>query len=131
MTTRIRTIPNKPIPHGTKNGYNNYRCRCRDCRRAWSAYYSQFVTIPCPNCGTPILGRYRPGAMCRACRAIAKTIPLDERHGTETGYSKGCRCDSCRTASNEARRNRPARRSGGDAAYLRNRRQAQRLTNVR
>lgn len=24
----------KPIPHGTQNGYGNYRCRCDECRKA-------------------------------------------------------------------------------------------------
>lgn len=24
--------------HGTANGYNNLRCRCERCRKAWAAY---------------------------------------------------------------------------------------------
>jgi len=25
--------------HGTANGYNNYRCRCRPCTDAWAEYH--------------------------------------------------------------------------------------------
>lgn len=25
--------------HGTHNGYNNYGCRCDDCRAAWTKYH--------------------------------------------------------------------------------------------
>ena len=25
------------IPHGTTNGYSNYRCRCDECKAVWNA----------------------------------------------------------------------------------------------
>lgn len=27
-----------PTPHGTSNGYVNFRCRCDECRAAWRDY---------------------------------------------------------------------------------------------
>lgn len=30
----MRTVRTGPTPHGTYNGYTNYRCRCRPCKDA-------------------------------------------------------------------------------------------------
>lgn len=34
-------MTDKPIPHGTRNGYVNYKCRCADCRRVNAEYGRQ------------------------------------------------------------------------------------------
>lgn len=37
-----KSIPNQPIPHGTPNGYGNYKCRCDECKEANSDYYKAY-----------------------------------------------------------------------------------------
>ena len=32
------------VPHGTAGGYTNHRCRCVECRRAWSLHISEYRT---------------------------------------------------------------------------------------
>lgn len=34
--TKKKTKKKKKIPHGTANGYNNYGCRCKRCKKAWA-----------------------------------------------------------------------------------------------
>lgn len=29
-------------PHGTVNGYNNYQCRCRRCKKAWNVHMKAY-----------------------------------------------------------------------------------------
>ena len=29
---RLRTVPDRDIPHGTLSGYTNFGCRCGECR---------------------------------------------------------------------------------------------------
>lgn len=91
------------IPHGTANGYNNYKCRCVLCREAWRVYHANRVATPCVDCGQPCSGRYKPGSRCRDCAVIASRTA---EHGTESCYSWGCRCAACRRAGAEARRRR-------------------------
>jgi hypothetical protein len=68
--------------HGTANGYNNYGCRCDDCRAAWA--------VACT--------RYR-----NRWRIIGG--PDDPAHGTRNGYVYWhCRCDRCLAANREASR---------------------------
>jgi len=45
-------------------------------------------------------------------RAVSKYYRYDEAHGTAACYSAGCRCDECREAANEYRRNLRARSKG-------------------
>lgn len=37
-TTVLRPVRHGPTPHGTYNGYTNYRCRCERCRAANAAF---------------------------------------------------------------------------------------------
>ena len=106
--------------HGTTNEYQNFGCRCDLCKAAMSAYQREKFSTPCPGCGTSIYGRYRPNQLCQSCRARELTIPLDERHGTETGYSKGCRCDACRAAQTEKRKARRWKDPEATREYYRN-----------
>ena len=101
--------------HGTVNEYNNYGCRCERCKAAMAEFQREFFYAPCEECGAPTWGRAPSrNARCVKCAAAAQTIPIEERHGTEVGYSKGCRCADCRRASAQARRTR--RRSNLEAA---------------
>ena len=92
--------------HGTLGGYSNHKCRCEQCRAA-AAEYHRRRRVPCISCGAPVYRRaHGAERYCRACFAATLEIPLDEVHGTELGYKKGCRCVECREASSEARRER-------------------------
>lgn len=63
--------------HGTPNGYNNLRCRCRACQDAWAAEVRDYQV-----------------------RRRGTLSPDDHRHGTYNGYRNyGCRCDPCRAAN--------------------------------
>lgn len=75
---------------------------------------------------TPANTRVRPNGtrQCRRCAAItqarkaqrikAEGVPPTRRHGTQSTYAIGCRCDACRTAVAEAARKRRARRKADD-----------------
>lgn len=72
----------KPLPpdspkHGTKQGYDYYRCRCEDCTEAWRLEI-------------------------RRRRAIRKVKSWDAPHGTLSGYTNwGCRCQGCTEACSQ------------------------------
>lgn len=34
-----KSIPNRPVPHGTHGGYSHYKCRCEPCSAAASEYH--------------------------------------------------------------------------------------------
>jgi len=74
------------IPHGTANGYNNYRCRCNECRDARRKY-----------------------ATLTRQRSLQRLLayPNSPRHGKIGAYLDGCRCDPCSlTGRNNARTRR-------------------------
>lgn len=50
------------MTHGTVNGYNNHKCRCVECRAAWSVY---------DKAGR---ARRRAAGLCRDCLAPASGI---------------------------------------------------------
>lgn len=62
------------VPHGTATAYNRHKCRCEDCRAAWSE----------------VMRQYRNGGS----RSKAQ-------HGTRSKYTSGCRCDECKRANTE------------------------------
>src|SRR5512146_1820006 len=76
--------------HGTTNGYNNLGCRCDRCRAAWTEYYVEW---------THRTSRHLSRENYRALLVSQPPPP----HGTESRYSRGCRCDKCRRASANAR----------------------------
>jgi hypothetical protein len=74
------------IPHGTQNGYTNYRCRCEACRLANTTAYTA--------------AQYRRHEHMLA--GIA-----DPQHGTPSTYfNYRCRCEACRQAVAAAARQR-------------------------
>lgn len=119
------------MTHGTYNGYNYHGCRCRSCTEAHTEYQRIAQGAPCAGgCGKIVFGRYRPGAMCRACKVASRTRPLEECHGTETGYRKGCRCDRCRTVASKARSDRRRANIEATRAYDRERKRQQRISRL-
>ena len=74
--TSIEVVPN--APHGTPNGYFNYRCRCSRCKTAGREYQL-------------------PRTKDRWARGLPEG---DSRHGTYNGYlNYGCRCGFCKEAN--------------------------------
>lgn len=102
----VNLNPPHETQHGTYNEYQNYGCRCELCKAAMSEWQRDKQSAPCPSCGKPIYGRWRPDALCRACDVARRTTPLEKLHGTETGYGRGCKCRDCRDAAAAARRRR-------------------------
>lgn len=97
--------------HGTTTGYYSRKCRCDSCREAMREYSREYRR------------KRREGAGAQSSRGFTDadlkpapvTIP-DARHGTPTGYVKGCRCDSCRTAMREYQREYRKRKRAEKAA---------------
>lgn len=106
--------------HGTINGYCNQKCRCGDCKQAWSFYKrdrlerlkSSGISPDDPRHGST--AGYALSCRCEACSSAQSDYirsrrskglpPGDERHGTETGYSNwGCRCALCLEKAREAK----------------------------
>lgn len=107
--------------HGTRQGYDEHRCRCDPCKEAKRIYRrnvdSAFRRGPLrtddPRHGTP--GGYQYWrCRCDLCREavrvqasdrkkhLALLSPDDPRHGTVTGYSNWkCRCEPCKKARKE------------------------------
>jgi hypothetical protein len=74
--------------------------------------------LPCASCGK-LIWRGRTSApagvaQCQQCRR--DFIP----HGTQSGYSKGCRCDECRSAKSTAMREYAARIKATEGVSLKN-----------
>jgi hypothetical protein len=84
--------------HGKATTYGNYACRCRRCTEAWRIYHREYLHRS---------GRNKPLAKWREEQAINKLNNPPE-HGTESRYggSYKCRCEQCRKAATEARRQR-------------------------
>lgn len=84
--------------HGTPNGYNNHKCRCARCTKAWGEY------------GTARRRR-------RGIRPIGEVRAEAIRHNANR-YAKGkCRCAVCREAATARRRE--ARRKASQRAVKR------------
>lgn len=85
-------------PHGTYSRYQNQGCRCDECRQANTDYHRE---------RNHRLGRTLPWDVMVAQRRAE--ADARDNHGTETRYTRGCRCRACKDASAEARRRRRAR----------------------
>lgn len=62
------------ISHGTRAGYQYWKCRCLDCRAA--------IRI------------YMRGLRAKHLTEM-RADPQHRRHGTDYGYQCGCRCLKC------------------------------------
>lgn len=72
---------------------------------------------PCVDCGGPAR-RYKGGhGRCRSCEDARRAY----LHGSESGYTAGCRCEPCRAAHTEARARRRAAMSDEQRAAVRER----------
>lgn len=79
-------IPKGPIPHGTHNGYNNYRCRCYSCRAA--------NTIACNAARRTRIER----GVCIECGDVALNGTRCEKHRAAVNEGRHkCECDHRRT----------------------------------
>lgn len=65
------------IPHGKYTKYSNDKCRCAECRKAWSEYTSQRRTK-------------------RWAWTAVNGLPSSVEHGVWAYFNWGCRCDVCR-----------------------------------
>lgn len=81
------------ITHGA-SGYSNQGCKCEVCTAGNRDYHRSYMART---------GRVLPRA---AYLRIVRAFPPP--HGTESRYARPhyCRCDDCRAAATEARRNR-------------------------
>jgi len=74
----------KPIPHGTRNGYSHYGCRCDECSEANSEWRKAQRA------------RWR-AAGCAPGKAPPRSTAVP--HGTISGYTYwNCRCEPCARA---------------------------------
>lgn len=96
--------------HGTANGYNRLGCRCTACREAWTAYHREYMHRA---------GRAEPVDAYNDRRALL--ADLADNHGTEWRYKRGCRCDACRAAAAQCRRDRRHANIDATRAYERER----------
>lgn len=87
--------------HGTYTGYNNHHCRCEACRAAAHRRYVETNGRERNKEWRHRTGRNRPREVYVA--------EIAAQHGTESKYSRGCRCDECRVAANTARNERRRR----------------------
>ena len=104
----------KPLPHGTVNGYIGWGCRCEECQQARRDYYghksrADYDAERAAQHGTE--SKYTRGCRCEDCREAAnaerrrrRRTPNVRKHGTAAGYSNGCRCEDCRRANTLKRR---------------------------
>jgi hypothetical protein len=75
-------------PHGTENGYKNWKCRCK----AFAAAHAV------------VAQRERAERAARSEIVNGHRRVHDAPHGTTGGYSNyGCRCDLCRDAKAASR----------------------------
>lgn len=97
--------------HGTYNGYQNHGCRCDPCREAAALY-----RLDRDMTGYGREWRHRTG------RNKPMEVHLAEvaaKHGTESRYSRGCRCSDCKQAATTARRVRRNENLEASRAYYR------------
>lgn len=87
MTTQHRiTAGDGDHRHATINGYQNLKCRCPECRAAWSRWIMQ------------------TRARRAAAIALGSPLPPTRQHGTYGTYNNyGCRCVPCREAARAER----------------------------
>lgn len=74
--------------HGTISRYNNYRCRCDDCRAAMNAYRRAYKI------------RRKQGAPIRPYRRLADRLAKPE-HGLTRYRLHNCRCTVCVAANRQ------------------------------
>lgn len=93
----VSLTPDDPR-HGTSNGYTNLKCRCQPCRDAWAAYFATRKL------------RMRMRLLGVDVPQTTKHKRVEPTHGSPSTYRNwGCRCDSCRRASTETRRDQKRR----------------------
>jgi hypothetical protein len=108
----------RPIPHGTVNGYNNYGCRCDECRTAAVAYQLEKRRGVCRECGGTVSNRFVTN-ICRSCYDLSR----EALHGTESRYAR-CHCGLCRAAAARARKRQ--RRQNEEARLRENTKRSER-----
>lgn len=99
----------RTVPHGTVNGYNNYRCRCDECRHAGSVYQEA--------------RRRRAGQ-----KPWAEAFDHLKRHGWNRYKRGGCRCAICKAAAAAQKRRQRANNADHYREYWRQRKAAKKAT---
>lgn len=85
--TKLVGLPLGDERHGTRNAYN-MGCRCPMCREIHRRY------------GSSLYGPEEKKAKQKE-KQEQMEAPNDPRHGTTTGYARGCRCERCIAAVKE------------------------------
>jgi hypothetical protein len=97
--------------HGTINGYNNHKCRCRPCKDAHNAHFREYS----PKYRQERRKRdprFSASGCVICCDATGCHMPDAKWHGTAGGYANHyCRCKPCTIAGTERRRQQKGRRS--------------------
>lgn len=86
------------MQHGTRNTYLRHKCRCEPCVKAAQEYSREWYQKNAER-------RKMLAAKWAAANKDAERVIPDDKHGTVSGYEYWrCRCEQCRTAVREAKR---------------------------
>jgi hypothetical protein len=80
----------KPIPHGTANGYCNYRCRCSECKNAWRQYARDRVDAwRHRKVGEGLTAHGKPRKSRLSVENLERMLQASRSQGFEDGFKTG------------------------------------------
>ena len=88
--------------HGTMTGYSYHKCRCRPCRDTNVQYHRKYKENNNIKQFDPVTPNVdQQNVMTSNPVDIIHNDVDDPRHGTIRGYDIGCRCDPCKSAKSD------------------------------